>query len=104
MWAVNWLSLGIVLATISELLGMLYRHFDIDYEEGGIFPDRWILWGTCRALDRHYAEDFRYFHLWLPSWQWIEDWSRDNAWEWGQLCICYFARKWSWGYWIRRRH
>jgi hypothetical protein len=92
-------AIAIAAATLLDSLYMLFRRFDIDYEEGCELPHRWVAWGTCRSLAP--GHDFRYFVLRLPSYQWVHQFNYDRM-GWGQLTLLRFAGKWRAGYWSCR--
>lgn len=97
----KYVPLAILLATCLDMLQMLYRRFDVDYERGCEPPERLVAWGTCRSGYSGSTEfDFRYFLLRLPSYQWVYQLHSDSM-GWGQLTLLRFAGKWRAGYWAR---
>ena len=58
---------------ILDLWDRWYYGHDVDMPEGGMFPERWIVWGTIRHTNSYY--DHRYFVLMLPFvWRWDVVW------------------------------
>jgi hypothetical protein len=68
------IPVGLAGFAVLDLLQMWFRRFDVDYQEGNLLPTRWIAWGTCRALSRRHAQDYRYFYVKLPF---ISQWKFD---------------------------
>ena len=66
-------AIGIFALWLVDLCERWFYSHDVDIPEGGLFPDRWIAWGTIRHVTPAY--DHRYFVLTIPFvWQWREAW------------------------------
>lgn len=99
MNTIQWLiPVLVAYAALTQVVQDWYYSLDLDYAEGCELPHRrWVCWGTCRALNRAYAADFRYFYFRLPFLHWERSYAydRDGFREgWHQHAFLRFNGKW----------
>jgi hypothetical protein len=94
----KFMALSTAFVALVQMIGDLYRRFDIDYIEGDAHPRREISWGTCRSLEKSGRYDFRYFLLRLPFYGFAADYETHGSLVRCRLVLFRFAGKWS-TYW-----